>query len=160
MASSLLQVANGMVVSIDYVLTLDDGDEIDRSAKKDPLLYLHGAQNIIPGLERAMTGLAIGDQKRVMVKPADGYGEYDPKNKQIVSRNDFPKGLKLEEGVQVELYDEDTDEEVPAVIDAVLSDKVVLDFNHPLAGEKLFFTVKVVDIRHATSEEIAHGHVH
>lgn len=160
MVSSPLQIANGMVVSFDYVLKLDDGDEIDRSGTNTPLIYLHGAQNIISGLERTMTGLGVGDEKRVMVKAADGYGEYDPKNKRVIQRQMFPKGFEFEEGISVEMYDQVTDKDVKAVIDSVLSDKVVLDLNHPLAGENLFFAVKVVDIRHATREEIAHGQVH
>ncbi len=160
MASNSLNVAKGMVVSFDYVLTLVDGEEIDRTGKNDPVAYLHGAQNIMPSLERAMTGLSVGDQKRVMIRAVDGYGEYDPKNKQVLPRSAFPNGFKFEEGVSLEVEDESSGEDVPAVIDKVLPDQVVLDLNHPLAGENLFFAVKVVEIRHATQEEIAHGHAH
>ena len=158
MASDAKNVAKGMVVSFDYVLTLVDGEEIDRTAKNAPVAYLHGAQNITPSLERAMTGLEVGGQKRIMLRAADGYGEYDPKNKQVLPRNAFPNGFKLEEGVTLEVEDEATGEDVPAVIDKVLPNQVVLDLNHPLAGENLFFAVKVVEIRPATQEEIADGH--
>ncbi len=154
-----MQVADGMVVRFDYVLRLDDGSEIDRSAENDPLPYLHGSNNIIPGLEKAMSGLGIGDEKRVMVQPAEGYGEYNPANKQIVPITAFPKGFNIEEGENVQIDDEATGKAVTASIESVLTDKVVLDLNHPLAGEKLFFSVKVVDIRGATKEELANGQV-
>lgn len=160
MASDSLQVANGMVVAFDYVLTVSGGEEVDRSKSDAPVLYLHGARNIMPGLERALTGLAPGDAKRVMIRAADGYGEYDPANKQVVPRSAFPRGARIEEGDSFDMVDENTGEDITAFVDKVSGDQVVLDFNHPLAGENLFFTVKVVDVRHATREEIAHGHVH
>ena len=159
MESNSLQVADGTVVSLDYVLTLDDGTEIDRSTADSPLLYLHGSKNIISGLERAMIGLSVDDQKRVMVKPEDGYGKYDPQQKQIVPRSAFPRNFDMTEGTTVQVHDDDSGEAVSAVIDRVVADQVVLDLNHPLAGEKLFFAVKVVDIRKATRDEIKNGYV-
>ncbi len=159
MQGNSLQVADGMVVSIDYVLTLDDGSEVDRSNDDNPLPYLHGSRAIVSGLERALTGMRVGDRKRVMVQPEDGYGTYDPQRRQIVPRSAFPNGVDISEGSSVTVHDDDLGESSQAIIDRVLVDKVVLDLNHPLAGEKLFFAIKVADIRKATKDEIKQGHV-
>jgi FKBP-type peptidyl-prolyl cis-trans isomerase SlyD len=152
-------VQDGLVVSIHYTLTLDDGEVVDESTADDPLLYLHGADNIIPGLEKALTGMAVNDSKRVTVSPEDGYGEYDEEAVEALPRNLFPDDMELEPGIVLGLRDEDGNV-FDAVVVEELEEEVVLDFNHPLAGENLHFDVKVVSIRQPTAEELDHGHPH
>ena len=155
-----LSVGDGLVVSLAYSLRLDDGEEIDTAAGDDPLVYLHGAQNIIPGLERALTGLKIGDARSVTVSPDDAYGEMDPDAFELVPYDAFPGDLELEEGMGLRMVESGTGRQMEAYISELRDDGALLDLNHPLAGETLHFNVEVVDLRRATSEEIAHGHAH
>jgi FKBP-type peptidyl-prolyl cis-trans isomerase SlyD len=151
-------VADDVVVSIEYSLTVD-GEIVDSSEENEPLEYLQGYQNIIPGLEREMAGMKIGDSKSVKVKPKDGYGELDPDALIEIPRSEFPKDFDLKPGVDLQLQNQEG-ELLNAVVVAVTGDQVKLDLNHPLAGKELFFKVKVVDLREATEEELEHGHVH
>ncbi len=152
-------VQNQLVVSIAYTLRLADGEVVDASDADEPLEYLHGASNIIPGLERALTGMRVGESKQVRVAPADGYGEYDPEDVEEVDRADFPADLPLQVGMVLEIDDEDGYVS-EATVRAVTPRTVTLDYNHPLAGKELMFDVEVVGIREATEEELAHGHAH
>jgi FKBP-type peptidyl-prolyl cis-trans isomerase SlyD len=151
-------VADDVVVSIEYTLTVD-GEVVDASEENEPLEYLQGYQNIIPGLEREMGGMKIGDSKDVKVKPKDGYGELDPEALIEIPRSEFPKDFELKPGIDLQLQNQDG-ELLNAVIISVDGNQVKLDLNHPLAGKELFFKVKVVDLREATEEELEHGHVH
>ena len=160
MSSSSLVVDQDIVVSIDYVLTLSDSEEIDRSDPGEPLEYLHGRGQIIPGLERELNGLSVGDQITVAIQPSDGYGEHDPEEFVTLPRDAFPGNMALEEGARVGLRDSDNNAEIDAYVLEVGSDNVKLDLNHPLAGETLHFDVTVVGLRQATGEELSHGHVH
>ena len=155
-----LIVGDGLVVSLAYSLRLDDGEEIDTAAGDDPLVYLHGAQNIIPGLERALAGLKIGDARSVTVSPDDAYGEMDPDAFELVPYDAFPGDLELEEGMGLRMVESGTGRQMEAYISELRDDGALLDLNHPLAGETLHFNVEVVGLRRATSEEIAHGHAH
>lgn len=155
-----MKVTNNVVVSLAYQLHLGDQQVIDAADSSEPLVYLHGAGNIISGLERALTGLAVGDAKNVVVAPADGYGEVDDDEFQAAPRSIFPPDLALEEGMGLRLVDQNTGQPVEAYIAEIADDHVVLDFNHPLAGETLHFAVQIVDLRPATQEELAHGHPH
>lgn len=155
-----LIVGDGLVVSLAYSLRLDDGEEIDTAAGDDPLVYLHGAQNIIPGLERALAGLKIGDARSVTVSPDDAYGEMDPDAFELVPYDAFPGDLELEEGMGLRMVESGTGRQMEAYISELRDDGALLDLNHPLAGETLHFNVEVVGIRQATSEEVAHGHAH
>ena len=152
-------VADNMVVSIDYTLTLDDGTEIDTSRGQEPLAYLHGHGQLIPGLERELYGMSVGDSKKVAVAPADGYGDVDPNAVQLLSHDVFPDDLALEPGMRLQMA---TPEGHPleAVVKEIRDDGVLLDFNHPLAGETLNFDVSIAALRPATAEELAHGHAH
>lgn len=152
-------IATDMVVGIHYTLKNGAGDVLDSSSGADPLLYLHGHDNIVPGLERKLTGKAIGDKLNVTVQPADGYGERDPRGEQRVPREAFPADVTLEQGMQLALRDP-SGAVVPLWIARVEPDVVHIDLNHPLAGEVLHFDVEVVSIRAATSEELEHGHPH
>lgn len=152
------QVADDLAVSIDYKLTVD-GKVIDSSEGEGPLDYLHGHENIIPGLERELTGMKIGEQKNVSVAPEDGYGEVDDGAVLEVPRSEFPDEVPLEIGIELEVTDEEGDM-LYATIVKIGDDTVTLDTNHPLAGKTLEFDVTVVDLRQASSEELEHGHVH
>lgn len=151
-------VQDGVVVSMDYKLTVD-GQLLDSSDEAGPLQFLAGYGNIIPGLEREMMGMKIGDSKEVTVQPEDGYGEFDEEAFMEVPRSEFPKDMQLEEGLELHVTDQDGNHQAAFV--AEFDDKSVkLDFNHPLAGAVLNFYVKVVALREPTSEELDHGHVH
>jgi FKBP-type peptidyl-prolyl cis-trans isomerase SlyD len=153
-------VADDLVVSLAYSLRDSEGELIDSADDDAPLEFIQGYGHIIEGLEEELYGMAIGDEKDLVIAPEDAYGEYDPEANQMASLDLFPQDMELEIGMPVELYDEETDEPVEAYIADIYDDGVLLDFNHPLAGETLHFHVKVVALREATSEEIDHGHVH
>ena len=155
-----LAVADGLVVSLAYVLRLDDGEEIDSAENDDPLVYLHGAQNIIPGLEQALTGLKVGDARKVSVNPEDAYGDVDPEAYELVPYDAFPGDIDLEEGMELHMIDNETGRQMEAYISELRDDGALLDLNHPLAGETLHFEVEIVGLRRATMDEIAHGHAH
>jgi FKBP-type peptidyl-prolyl cis-trans isomerase SlyD len=153
-----MQIAQNSVVAIAYTLTDDQGTVIDTSAGGEPLVYLHGAGNIIPGLESALVGKAVGDKLNVVVAPADGYGEYNPQMVQAVPRQMFQGVDNIEVGMQ---FQAQTDHGIQVVtVAAVEPDEITIDGNHPLAGVQLTFDVEVMSIRAATEEEVSHGHVH
>ena len=151
-------VADDVVVSLDYTLTVE-GEVIDSTEGDEPLEFLQGHQNIIPGLERELGGMKIGDHKTVTVPAADAYGEIDPENIIDVPRAEFPNEIPLKPGTELEVKNADG-EVLTATIQSVSKNSVKLDFNHPLAGKELTFDVTVVDLRAPTEEELAHGHVH
>lgn len=146
------------VVSIDYTLTDSEGEILDQSEPGSPLVYLHGADNIIPGLEAALTGKSNGDVFKVEVAPDDGYGEYDESLVAEVERDRFPGADTVQVGDEFQAQTPDGPRLVTVI--EVEDDMITIDANHPLAGETLHFDVKIVDIRVATAEEISHGHVH
>jgi len=152
-------VTDGLVVSLEYTLRLDDGEVIDAS-EGEPLEFLQGHNQIIPGLERALAGMKVGESKEVIVAAVDAYGEDDEEAFQRVERDIFPPDMELEEGMQLRMREAQSGEPVDVIIAEVDDESVLLDFNHPLAGEELHFQVKVVGLRPATAEELAHGHAH
>lgn len=155
---SIEKVDDGVVVSMEYKLTVD-GEVLDSSDEAGALQFLAGYGNIIPGLENEMMGMKVGDSKEVTVQPADGYGEFDEEAFMEVPRTEFPADMKLEEGAELHITDENGEHQAAYVMS--FDDKTVkLDFNHPLAGAVLNFYVKVVELRNPTEEELDHGHVH
>ena len=160
MANPDTTVADGVVVSLHYTLRSADSEIIDSSVEVGPLVILQGYEEVIPGLENALYGMTVGDEKDVIVEPAAGYGERDDTAYEVLSLDLFPEGMELEPGMELDLYDQETQQEFLAWVAEVNDENVVLDFNHPLAGETLYFHVKIVDLRPATEEELAHGHVH
>ena len=160
MSKKSLEVSDNVVVTLEYILTLDDGEEIDRSTAEEPLQFLQGHGEIIRGLEKALYGMQVGESKEVNVSPSDGYGEYNSSAFETMTRDNFPANMELAEGQELNIRDSETNEIFQASIYEIKQDEVVLDFNHPLAGESLNFSVKVVDLREATTEELSHGHVH
>lgn len=151
-------VQDGLVVSMDYILTVD-GEVLDSSDDEGPLQFLAGYDNIVTGLEREMIGMKIGESKDVVVRAEDGYGEFDEEAFMEVPRTEFPEDMKLEEGMELHITDED-DQHQAAYVTGFDDKTVQLDLNHPLAGAELHFTVKVVALREPTDEELDHGHVH
>ena len=153
-----MQIASNSVVTFDYVLKDDDGQLIDASQDGEPLAYLHGVGGIIPGLEKALTGKQVGDELQLSIAPADAYGERDDALRQAVPREQFEGVDDLALGMQFRIETDDA----PMVVTVVeINDTAVtIDGNHPLAGMNLNFSVVVRDVREATDEEIAHGHVH
>ncbi len=158
MADANNKVQAGRVVAMDYTLHVD-GEKIDSSEGREPLEYLQGAGNIIPGLEREITGMEVGESKQVVVSPADGYGESDPEAFIEVPRSEFPSDIPLELGLELQVQDP-SGNPMYARIDAITDESVRLDFNHPLAGKELHFSVQIVGLREPTDEELDHGHVH
>ncbi len=151
-------VQDGLVVSMEYTLTVD-GEVLDSSKDAGPLQFLAGYDNIVPGLEREMAGMKVGESKDVLVLPVDGYGEFDEDAFMEVSRSEFPADMELEEGLELNVSDEEGQHQL-AFIESINDETVRLDFNHPLAGAELQFNVKVVGLREPTAEELDHGHVH
>lgn len=151
-------VGDNDVVTLEYTLTVD-GEVVDSSKDHGPIAFIQGQGQIIPGLEKALYGMAVGESKQVVVPPAEAYGESDPEAFLEIPASEFPPEIPLEPGVGIQLRDP-SGQVFDAFIDRVEGDTVVLNFNHPLAGKELHFEVKVVGIREATEEELAHGHVH
>lgn len=154
-----MKITKDSVVSIDFRLHLGDGEAVDESEPGEPLVYLQGYEEIVPGLEKALEGKSKGDTLQVTVTPDEGYGAYDPDGLEEVPRSEFPEGLELQAGGILSATDPDGDE-VDFFIKEVKGDTVLVDFNHPLAGKTLHFDVTVRDVRSATAEELEHGHAH
>jgi len=153
-----MQIAHLKVVSIHYTLTNVDGDIIDSSEGSEPLSYLHGFGNIIPGLENALTGRKAGDRFTVSVAPAEGYGERDDGMIQSVPRNAFQGVDEIQPGMQFQAQSPEGMQLVTVI--GVEKDEVILDGNHPMAGLTLNFAVEITAVRDATHEELDHGHIH
>tara|TARA_R110002110_G_scaffold415561_1_gene650772 strand:- start:74240 stop:74710 length:471 start_codon:yes stop_codon:yes gene_type:complete len=154
-----LLIGDNLVVSMHYTLSDDSGTVLDSSEGAEPLSYLHGAGNIIPGLEQALVGKAEGDELEVKVEPAQGYGEVRPELMQVVERAAFQGVESIEPGMAFEAQGPDGAAQRIVVKD-VDGDNITVDANHPLAGVELNFDVKITQVREATEEEVAHGHVH
>lgn len=154
-----MQIADNTVVVIDYSVTTPEGNLIDSSSQSgEPLTYLHGAGNIVPGLEQALAGRSAGDSFNVSVPPEQGYGERHDELIQVVHRDQFVGIERMEIGMQ---FQTEAEGEVHIVtVTGLEGDQVVVDANHPLAGETLVFDITVREVRPATEEEITHGHVH
>lgn len=160
MSATQQTVVDDTVVSLDYSLRLDDGEEIDRSSGDEPLQFIQGHEQIIPGLENALYGMNIGEEKLVTISPEDGYGEYESENYVMMPRDSFPPDMALIVGERLFVRDSESDQEYPVYIAEIGDESVKLDFNHPLAGETLHYKVRIVALRDATTEELAHDHVH
>lgn len=156
--TNVSKIAKDTVVSMHYTLTDNDGNTLDSSAGKDPLVYLQGHQNIIPGLESQMEGKEVGAKFTATVQPAQGYGELNPSLVQDVPKSNFPDPDQIAEGMQFQTMTEQGP--IVLTVKEVKVDTVTVDGNHPLAGVTLNFAVEVMEIRLASSEEIEHGHVH
>lgn len=153
-------IAQNRVVQMHYTLTDEENRTIDSSEGKEPLAYIQGIGNVIPGLEDALEGKAKGDKLEVTIAPEDGYGQRLDEMVQTVSKEGFKseEGEELVAGMQVQI--ETNDGPSIAMVAKIVGEDVTLDLNHPLAGVTLNFDIEVVDVRASTEEEIEHGHVH
>lgn len=157
--SEPLTIADDRVVLFEYVLKDDDGSIIDQSGPGAPMAYLHGHGNIVPGLERQLVGKSVGDALTAVVSPDEGYGALREDATESVHRSAFPKDMELRPGMPIRAEGSDGQQMILWVVKAEGA-RVTITANHPLAGKTLNFDVKVTGIREASSEEIAHGHVH
>lgn len=145
------------VVSFHYTLRDADGNLLDQS-EHQPLTYLHGNNAIIPGLEKALTGKAVGDRFTITIAPQDAYGEYHQEGVNTVPREQFKGVEDIQPGMQFEANA--NGQAMLVTVTKVEENSVTIDANHPLAGQTLTFDIHVVEVRSATAEEISHGHVH
>jgi FKBP-type peptidyl-prolyl cis-trans isomerase SlyD len=152
-----MQIADQTVVSLQYVLSNAKGEVIDQSTENSPLLYLHGAGNLVVGVEQALAGKCAGDALEVEVPPEKGYGERDEGMVAQVPRSELPEG-EIDLGTQFQV--EHSGGVGVVTVTAIEGDTLTVDGNHPLAGETLHFALSVVEVRAATPEELEHGHVH
>ena len=153
-----MKISQDSVVAFLYTLKDQAGATIDQS-HGEPLAYLHGHGQIVPGLERELTGRATGEKLQVHVLPADGYGEYDAARVQKVPRQAFSGIPDLQEGMTLGARTQ-SGGHTQVVVREIGPDAVTVDGNHPLAGQDLFFDIEIVDVRAASEEELAHQHVH
>jgi len=153
-----MQVESQKVVILNYTLTVNEGNVIDQSTDSS-FAYLHGANNIIPGLENALHGKKAGDEMNVSVSPQEGYGERDDTKTQSVPKEMFPEDAEIEPGMQFHAQGPNG-EAIVVNVTSVEDDAVTVDGNHPLAGVHLNFAVEIIEVRDASQEEIEHGHVH
>jgi FKBP-type peptidyl-prolyl cis-trans isomerase SlyD len=153
-----MQIEKDRVVTFDYVLTDDAGVVLDKSVR-GPMHYLHGAGNIVPGLERALAGLSAGDSFEVVVEPADGYGERDETRQFEVPRSQLGPNVQPQKGMVLSMR-APNGMQLPVTILKVKLSSVVLDGNHQLAGKRLHFTGTIREVRKAKKEELSHRHAH
>jgi FKBP-type peptidyl-prolyl cis-trans isomerase SlyD len=164
-----MNITQGCIVSLDYALSIEDGQLVESSENEGPLEYLHGGGEIPPNLEAALEGKAVGAAVELTLEPADAFGDYDLEAITTVPRGEFPEGVELvkdqwvQVGVELEGEDEGEDGEydIDMRIVEVGPDAVVLDANHPLAGKTITYKVEVREVREATPEDLeAREHVH
>ncbi len=155
-----LAVVDDMVVGLRYTLFSDDGEVIESNMSDDPLWLIQGRNHVVPGLEDAIAGLQAGDKKEITLPPERAFGLVDDEAYQVLAREEFPDEVEVTVGLGVDLYDEQEDVVIEATVVEIDGDDIVLDFNHPLAGETLRFALEIVDLRPATQEELDHDHVH
>lgn len=153
-----LMIGKDAVVSIHYTLKDDEGQVMDSSENRDPLSYLHGANNLIPGLEQELEGKSAGQKFSASIPPEQAYGDNNPALVETIDRNMFQGVEKIEPGMAFTAEGPQGKQQV--TVTEVDGDEVTIDANHPLAGKTLHFDVEVVDVRDATEEELEHGHVH
>ena len=152
------QAADDMIVSITYTLTVD-GEVVDSADMQNPLEYLHGAENIVPGLETALTGKKVGDRVQVTLPPEEAFGDYDPDEVDEVGRDILEGAEDLQPGMLIEVEDEDGDYYL-ATVREITETSVIIDFNPPLAGKTLIYDAEIIALRPANTDELEHGHVH
>ncbi len=152
-------IEKNKVISISYSLKDGQGEELDRADTDKPLEYLHGSGNIVPGLENSLNGLKVGDKKEVTVEPKDGYGDILADLKMEIERKSFPADQKIAIGMEFMAELSDGKKHPFNVVD-IKDDKIHVDGNHPLAGQTLYFSIEIMNIRDATADELKHGHAH
>ncbi len=154
-----MNISDKCVVAFHYKLTNSDGEQLDSSDGQDSLKYLHGASNIVPGLEKKLEGKKAGDTLKVEVQPDEGYGQVNPEMVQKVPRSAFDGAPEIKSGMQFQAQGSGGEAQLITVKD-VSEEEITVDGNHPLAGQVLHFDVTIEDVREASEEELAHGHAH
>ncbi|MBO2557707.1 peptidylprolyl isomerase [Shewanella algae] len=153
-----MQITQHSAVTIHYRLTDAKGQLIESSFEADPMVYLHGMENLIPGLEKALEGKGKGDTLEVTIEAEEAYGPYHDGLRQEVPLEAFGDIQDIVPGMR--FIAETEMGQRPVQVTEVLDNSVIVDGNHPLAGQSLTFNVEVMDVREATAEEVAHGHIH
>lgn len=151
-------VQDNLVVKLDYTLIVDE-ETLESTADNEPIEFIQGIGQIIPGLESALYGMKVGEKKTVVIEPEDAYGDYDPESLQVSKKEEFPEEIPLDVGTFLDLRDDEENVLSAQVIEED-EDTVTLDFNHPLAGKTLTFEITISTLRPASDEELEHGHVH
>ena len=154
----MMQISRNSVAAFHYTLTDEQSQVIDSSTGRDPLTYLHGGGQIVPGLEKQLEGRSAGDKFTADVAPEEGYGVHHPELMQEVPRSAFQGVEDIQPGMQFQ--GRGPQGEINVTVTRIENDKVFIDGNHPLAGKTLHFAIEVTDVRAASEEELAHGHVH
>lgn len=154
-----MSIAKNSAVFFNYTLTDSEGNTLDQSPEGQPLAYLHGHSNIIPGLEKQLEGKNAGDKLVAVVEPAEAYGEYQEAAVQEVPREQFQGVEDIQVGMQFQAQ-ADNGQAMMVAVTAVSDDIITIDANHPLAGKQLTFDVEITEVREGSEEEIAHGHIH
>ena len=153
-----MKVDNNRVVTVHYRGTLtDDGTEFDSSEDREPITFLVGHNQMIPGFENGVMGAKVGDKRTFNLTPEEAYGAYDSAGIKRMPRGEFPPDIKVDMTLAAEMEDGNV---IPLRIIEITEDEVVVDFNHTLAGKNLTFEVTIVEVREATDTETSHGHAH
>jgi FKBP-type peptidyl-prolyl cis-trans isomerase SlyD len=147
------------VITMNFTLTDETGNVLDSTDAGGPFSYISGTGMVLPKLEEAVSGMLIGTKKQLKLEAKDGYGEYNEDAVQAVGKENFPEDFVLEAGMEYMASNPDG-VQMPFIITNVEDETVTVDFNHPLAGKILHFDLELLDVRDATAEELAHGHVH
>lgn len=152
-------VGTNKVIGLIYTLKDTDGELIEERASDDPLMFIQGADQLLPGVEKAIAGQKVGYKTEVRLTAAEAYGDYDDSLVAEVDRGDFPKEMEIQVGMKFETEGPDGEMLLVEVVE-IEGETIVVDGNHPLAGVDLHFILEVKSVREATEEEIEHGHVH
>ncbi len=147
------------VVTVHFTLKDENGTTLEVADKNQPYSFLSGRDQILPKLEEKISTMLINSKGTVELLPEDAYGEFEENAIQKASRSDFPEDIELQEGMNF-MADMGDGKQLPFFIKEIDNDEITIDFNHPLAGKSLTFDLELVDVRDASSEELAHGHVH
>ena len=150
------RVVAGRVIAIDYSVALEDGDIVETSHGREPVEYLHGTGQLLPGLEHALDGMREGQNARFALEPGDAYGDHDESNVVTLPRSLFPAEAKLEPGLRLAARTS-AGQNYPITVVEVHSENVLVDLNHPLAGRRLYFDVTVLAVRDAAESEVFRG---
>lgn len=153
-----MKITNDKVVAFHYALVNSEGEVLDGSRDREPLPYLHGHKNIVPGLEAAMTDHVVGDRFEVKVSPEQGYGARDEEKVSLVDRASFSEFSELSEGMVCQMEDEQGESQFVAIT-KIDKDEITVDANHPFTGLELNFDVEIMEVRDATVEELSNGRV-
>lgn len=151
-------VQDNLIVTLAYKMIVEE-EMLESTEDGEPIEFIQGIGQVIPGLENALYGMKVGDQKTVVIPPEEAYGEYDPESLQETKKDEFSEEVPLDVGTFLDLEDDEGDILSAQIIDTN-EDTVTLDFNHPLAGKTLTFEITLTDLRRPSEEELDHGHIH